>query len=72
MFTNLFYRVQSKVRSLLRRVQSVTRGGSSKPLYLNSHSDGLKVHLGAGPINPQGWVNVDARSDSHIHLIEKL
>jgi predicted SAM-dependent methyltransferase len=26
------------------------------------------VHLGAGPINIQGWINIDARSDSHIHL----
>lgn len=68
MFTNLFYRVQSKVRSLLRLGQAVIRGGSSKPLYPNSQSDGLKVHLGAGPINLQGWVNVDARADSHIHL----
>lgn len=26
------------------------------------------MHLGAGPINIQGWINIDARLDSHIHL----
>lgn len=29
--------------------------------------NGLKVHLGAGDINLQGWVNVDARAFGHIH-----
>ena len=28
---------------------------------------GIKVHLGAGEINLQGWVNVDARPLQHIH-----
>lgn len=38
------------------------------PVYTKPLDVGLKVHLGAGPINIQGWINVDARSDSHIHL----
>lgn len=29
---------------------------------------GLRLHLGAGPINLQGWVNIDAREAPHIHL----
>lgn len=35
---------------------------------VESHS-GVKVHLGAGGINLQGWINVDARMDTHIHLL---
>jgi predicted SAM-dependent methyltransferase len=38
------------------------------PVYTKPLDVGLKVHLGAGPINIQGWVNIDARSDLHIHL----
>lgn len=39
------------------------------PIYPSSGViSGLRVHLGAGPINLQGWVNVDARDASHIHL----
>ena len=29
---------------------------------------GLKIHLGPGPINILGWINIDARDDVHIHL----
>ena len=41
----------------------------SLPVYVESMSDGLKVHLGSGPINIQGWVNVDARSYEHVHVV---
>ena len=32
-----------------------------------SAAKGLKIHLGAGEINLQGWINVDARPLPHIH-----
>ncbi|MFH2135427.1 MAG: hypothetical protein ABII81_09680 [Pseudomonadota bacterium] len=41
------------------------------PIYTKPLDGGVKVHLGAGPINIQGWINVDARSDSHIQLQSK-
>jgi predicted SAM-dependent methyltransferase len=41
----------------------------SIPIYTNSISSGLKVHLGSGPINLQGWINIDARSYEHVHLV---
>ncbi|TGL99216.1 class I SAM-dependent methyltransferase [Leptospira jelokensis] len=30
--------------------------------------EGLKLHIGSGPINLEGWVNIDARAANHIHL----
>jgi len=40
----------------------------SIPVYVESKSTGLKLHIGAGPLNLQGWVNIDARGFEHIHL----
>jgi predicted SAM-dependent methyltransferase len=46
-------------------------GNSDRPLpvYVAPMSSGLKVHLGSGPINIQGWINVDARSYEHVHVV---
>jgi predicted SAM-dependent methyltransferase len=40
-------------------------------IYAAKISNGLKVHLGAGPVNIQGWINVDARGYDHTHLVAK-
>jgi len=41
----------------------------SPPIYTKTRTAGLKIHLGAGPINIQGWINVDAREYSHTHIV---
>jgi predicted SAM-dependent methyltransferase len=33
-----------------------------------SNTNGLKLHIGCGSINLQGWINIDARLSAHIHL----
>ena len=38
------------------------------PIYPSNNSPGLKIHLGPGEINLQGWINIDARQFSHTHL----
>jgi len=42
------------------------------PIYTNLVSNGLKVHLGAGPINIQGWINIDAREAPHVHIVTEV
>ena len=39
------------------------------PVYTKPNKVGLKVHLGAGPVNIQGWINVDARAYDHTHIV---
>lgn len=39
------------------------------PVYTAPMSSGLKIHLGSGPINIQGWINVDARPYEHVHMV---
>jgi predicted SAM-dependent methyltransferase len=39
------------------------------PVYVKTASKGLKLHIGAGDINVQGWVNIDGRKFEHTHLV---
>lgn len=42
------------------------------PLFVQQPNEvpaGLKIHIGAGEINLQGWINVDARPLPHIHAL---
>lgn len=40
-----------------------------EPIFLKKEKPGLKVHIGSGEINLQGWVNIDARNFSHVHIV---
>ena len=64
---NLISRIRAKIKSLGDR-QHQARYGGQRPVYPKSGDGGLKIHLGAGPINIQGWVSIDARQAPHIHL----
>jgi len=49
---------------------ALTNASEPVPIFTTMRTElpnGLKVHLGAGDINLQGWVNVDARAFGHIH-----
>lgn len=48
---------------------ALENSGKSLPVYANSTTPGLKIHLGSGPINIQGWVNIDGRAYEHVHLV---
>lgn len=39
------------------------------PVYTSVQQDGISVHIGAGTINLQGWINLDARQFSHTHVV---
>jgi predicted SAM-dependent methyltransferase len=60
----------SRVESFLNWVRYIAGYSSEKRLsYTKQMAPGLKVHLGAGGINIQGWINIDARNLPHIHLV---
>ena len=40
-------------------------------IFTNNNNSGLKIHLGAGNINIQGWINIDARKFKHTHLLDQ-
>jgi predicted SAM-dependent methyltransferase len=39
------------------------------PIYGKINNPGIKLHIGPGSINLQGWINIDAASGPHIHMI---
>lgn len=60
-------------RRFARRLISWTRVSVNNldkdpPVYAQTSGPGLRIHLGAGPINIQGWVNIDAREFAHTHV----
>ena len=67
--------LKSRLRAPARLMRSALRWQSGAlanidkpvPIYPPKAPPGLKVHLGAGEINLQGWINADARSFDHIH-----
>jgi predicted SAM-dependent methyltransferase len=64
---SLISRISAKIKSISVRRHDARYGGH-KPVYPKAGDGGLKIHLGAGPINIQGWVGIDARQAPHIHL----
>ena len=64
--------LRGPVKRLFRMAewQKVAMQHSDQPVPVyprRSDEPGIRVHLGAGEINLQGWVNVDARAFAHIH-----
>ena len=39
------------------------------PVYTNNNVEGIKLHIGSGEINIQGWINIDARKSDHVHIV---
>ncbi len=67
---NLISKIASKIKSI-GDSRHVARYGGYRPVFTSAGEGGLKIHLGAGPINIQGWVSIDARQAPHIHLQSK-
>lgn len=67
---NIIYKLKYKIISAIKWI-GLKIYGISRPIYSSHSNSGLKIHLGAGTINIQGWVNIDARDASHIHLQSK-
>jgi predicted SAM-dependent methyltransferase len=64
----LFEKLKKKIQTRLYKLHNYFRCGVAKCINPAAHTSGLKVHLGCGPINIQGWINIDGRDATHIHL----
>lgn len=59
-----------KLKSILnRQLNSFRNRNFPEPIFLPKGNTGIKIHIGPGDINLQGWINIDARHFSHIHIV---
>lgn len=69
----------SRIKGACRDVASAIQGqryawehrGEPRAIYARPTASGLKIHLGSGPINLQGWINIDARAYPHVHVVSE-
>jgi len=67
---NLSY-IKKRIKNILRiLIQFKKIINNPAPIYAK-RTEGIKLHLGSGNINLQGWINIDARNGGHIHILEK-
>ncbi len=63
--------LKSKIKNIIRIIFQLRKLiNNPAPIY-TTRRNGIRLHLGSGNVNLQGWINIDARKDSHIHIIEK-
>lgn len=70
--SNLYKQIKQNIKKLLDWISFITKNyQKSIPIYTKHNTSGLKIHLGSGNINIQGWLNIDSRDFHHIHLISE-
>lgn len=61
--------MKRKIRNFYRwLLVALKHLGDDPPVYVNLRTSGLRLHIGCGDVNIQGWINIDARSAPHVHL----
>ena len=59
-----------QILEILKRLKnSYINRNLPEPIFIKNSVAGLKVHIGTGEINLQGWINIDARNFSHVHIV---
>lgn len=61
----------TKINKFIRFFRSLILSiDKPSPLYTNHLPEGLRLHIGPGHINLQGWVNIDAIQHPHTHIVD--
>ena len=63
--------IKNKIKNILKIILNLKQIINNPPPVYTKRLEGTRLHLGSGNINLQGWINIDAREDSHIHILEK-
>ena len=53
---------------IFKKFRSLFQINSQETLDFRKN-DKPKLHIGCGPINLSGWINIDARSFEHVHIV---
>ncbi len=73
---NLKKAIKNRIDTILeiieRQISSFMDRKYPKPVYLSTQTAGkLKIHVGSGNVNLQGWINIDARCMPHVHIVSE-
>tara|TARA_S200000501_G_C20855220_1_gene757442 strand:- start:1619 stop:2263 length:645 start_codon:yes stop_codon:yes gene_type:complete len=68
----ILIKIKQNLSNLFKKIFYFKKNyNEANAIYPDTNSKGLKIHLGAGEINIQGWINVDARNFKHTHLVDQ-
>ena len=69
---NFFRKKKKLFKELLNKIINIKNNyNESNPIYIKNFNKGPRIHLGAGDINIQGWINIDSRNFKHIHIVDQ-
>ena len=63
--------LKKKIKNILKLSANLIKIINNPTPIFSERKKGIRLHLGSGEINLQGWINIDAKEDMHIHITEK-
>lgn len=62
--------LKCRLKNLIGWITTALKHSDQKPPVFALHPvQGLRIHIGCGDVNIQGWINIDARPASHVHIV---
>lgn len=59
------------ILKILKWYEFVIENFKKKPPVFTKINEGIRIHLGPGNVNLQGWINIDGIKMAHIHNVDK-
>ena len=66
--------LKKRIKNYIRNVLNLKKlFNKPVPIYTDKKilNEGIKLHLGCGDVNLQGWINIDGRNDEHVHVVSQ-
>ena len=59
------------ILKIFKWYEFVIENFKKKPPVFTKVNEGIRIHLGPGDVNLQGWINIDGIKMAHIHNVDK-
>lgn len=68
---NYLIKLKTNILKSVNWFRFVKKNFSHKPPVYTKINEGIRIHLGSGEVNLQGWINIDGIKLAHIHNVDK-